>query len=80
MLFQDAYTDFMLSREAKNVTKRTIEFYEFTLSKILDFFQKIGLEDVTEIQARHIRLLLKDLRDADLSDSYIHQHARVIKT
>ncbi len=80
MNLQDAYTDFILSREAKNVTDRTLQFYKFILSKIIDFFTERGLSKVGEIQARHIRLLIKKLRDEELSDSYIHQHARVSKT
>ena len=30
---QDAYTDFLLSRQAMMCTPRTIQFYEFTLEK-----------------------------------------------
>jgi len=39
MNLQDAYTDFILSREAMNVTERTLAFYKFTLSRILSFLR-----------------------------------------
>ena len=80
MNLQDAYTDFILSREAMNVTKRTLSYYEFTLSRIVDYLRACDVQEVDCLRASHFRLLLKNLRDKNLSDSYIHQHARVSKT
>jgi hypothetical protein len=34
---QDAYTDFILSRQAMMCTPRTLKFYEFTLGKIFEW-------------------------------------------
>ena len=80
MNLQDAYTDFILSREAMNVTERTLGYYEFTLSRIINFLTDLEIEDVSNLKAFDFRLLLKNLREQNLSDSYIHQHARVSKT
>ena len=80
MNLQDAYTDFILSREAINVTERTLSYYEFTLSKIVDYLRDSGVQEVDCLRAYHFRLLLKNLRERNLSDSYIHQYARVSKT
>lgn len=80
MNLQDAFQDFMLSREAKNVTERTLSYYEFTLGRVIEFLESKGVITVDQIQAKHIRLLIRDLRGQELSDSYIHQHARVSKT
>ncbi len=80
MNLQDAYTDFILSREAMNVTKRTLGYYEFTLSRIVAYLRDSSVIEVDCLRASHFRLLLKKLRDEELSDSYIHQHARVSKT
>lgn len=80
MNLQDAFQDFMLSREAKNVTERTLSYYEFTLGRVIEFLESKGVTTVDQIQAKHIRLLIKNLREQELSDSYIHQHARVSKT
>jgi integrase/recombinase XerD len=80
MNIQDAYTDFILSREAKNVTKRTLDFYRFNLTKFTNFLGEIDLSHVDQLKAKHVRLFLKKLRDRDLSDSYIHSYARAIKT
>jgi site-specific recombinase XerD len=80
MNLQDAYSDFILSREAMNVTERMMVFYKFTLYRILDSLRNQGVQGVSSLRASHIRVILKQLRDSGLSDSYIHQHARVSKT
>ena len=80
MNLQDAYTDFILSREAMNVTEKTLGYYEFTLSRIVDYLRACDVQETDSLRAYHFRLLLKDLREKNLSDSYIHQHARVSKT
>ena len=80
MNLQDAYSDFILSREAINVTPRTLDFYRYILNRIVESFRDQDVVAVNEITARHVRVLIKELRDKNLSDSYIHQHARVVKT
>ena len=80
MNLQDAYTDFILSREAMNVTERTLGFYKFTLSRIVSYLRDSDVQEVDCLKTYHFRLLLKNLREQNLSDSYIHQRARVSKT
>ncbi len=80
MNLQDAYTDFILSREAMNVTERTLGFYKFTLSRIISFLSVQDVQTVACLRAYHFRVILKQLRDSGVSDSYLHQHARVSKT
>ena len=74
MNLQDAYTDFILSREAMNVTERTLSYYEFTLSRIVDFLRDCDVQEVDCLRASHFRLLLKKLRDENLSDSFLLVH------
>ncbi len=38
------------------------------------------MQEVDSLRTYHFRLLLKSLREQNLSDSYIHQHARISKT
>ncbi len=46
MNIQDAYADFLLSREAMNVTERTMGYYKFFLSKFIEFLESKSFEDV----------------------------------
>jgi site-specific recombinase XerD len=77
---QDAYTDFLLSRQAMMCTPRTMQFYEFTLGKIAEWFERNDIHQPADISSRHIRALLGEMVEKGYSDSYIHIHARVIRT
>ncbi len=63
MNLQDAYTDFILSREAMNVTERTLAFYKFTLSRIISFLRIQDVQIVVCLRTYHFRVILKQLRD-----------------
>lgn len=39
-----------------------------------------GEVSASEVTARHVRTYLAELQEQDLSDSYVHGHARAIKT
>lgn len=77
---QDAYTDFLLSRQAMMCTPRTMQFYEFTLGKISEWLETNNVHQPIDISSRHVRALLGELVEKGYSDSYIHIHARVIRT
>ncbi len=77
---QDAYTDFLLSRQAMMCTQRTMQFYDFTLGKIAEWFERNDVHQPQEITSRHVRALLGEMVEKGLSDSYIHSYARVIRT
>ncbi len=77
---QDAYTDFLLSRQAMMCTTRTIQFYEFTLGKISEGLERNDVHQPQEITSRHVRALLGEMVEKGYSDSYIHIFARVIRT
>jgi len=77
---QDAYTDFLLSRQAMMCTARTIQFYEFNLKKISEWFESHNVHQPTEITSRKVRALLGEMVEKGYSDSYIHIYARVIRT
>ena len=77
---QDAYTDFILSRQAKLCTKGMIRLYGFTAGRFIKWLEQRGVTKPEEISARHIRAYLAELANKELSDSYLHSNARAIKT
>jgi len=76
----DAYTDFILSRQAMLCSPRTVSWYSFTLGKVLNWLLENGVTTPDEIQARHIRAYLSEMAVRGMSDSYINNHARAIRT
>lgn len=76
----DAITDFILSRQAMLCSPRTVEWYSWTLGKFIKWLENEDVTSPDEITARHIRGYLAELRGRDLKASYIHSHARAIKT
>ena len=77
---QDAYTDFILSRQAMMCTPGTIRFYNYTAGRFVHWGEQNGDVEPSEISARYIRAYLSTLVEGDHSDSYINGHARAIKT
>ena len=76
----DAYTDFILSRQAMLCSPRTLSWYTFTLGKVIGWLVENGISAPEEIQARHIRAYLSGMAVKGMSDSYINNHARAIRT
>ncbi|MDF1519293.1 MAG: tyrosine-type recombinase/integrase [Brevefilum sp.] len=77
---QDAYTDFILSRQAMLCSPKTIRFYHFTAGRFVNYLEENGVTEPEGVSARYIRAYLASLVAQELSDSYIHGHARAIKT
>jgi site-specific recombinase XerD len=77
---QDAYTDFILSRQAMLCSPKTIRFYHFTAGRFVRYLEESGITEPDGVSARYIRAYLASLAAQDLSDSYINGHARAIKT
>lgn len=78
--FQETYMDFMLSRQAMMCTERTLEFYRFTLEKVLDWLKENGISGVQNIDSKAVREYLSSMISRGLSDSYINSHARALRT
>jgi integrase/recombinase XerD len=76
----DAFTDFILSRQAMLCGEKTIAWYSFTLGKVMEWMIRNGVTSPQEISARHVRAYLSDLAVRELTDSYINNHARAIRT
>jgi site-specific recombinase XerD len=76
----DAYTDFVLSRQAMQCTSATLEFYKYTAGKFLTWLEQRGITSPHEVQARQVREYLAELTGNGKSDNTIHDNARAIKT
>jgi len=76
----DAYTDFILSRQAKLCTPATMVFYKYTAGKFVSWIETHGLTSPDEVQARHVREYLAHLASNGKADTTLHDHARAIRT
>jgi len=76
----DAYTDFILSRQAMNCTPATLEFYKHTAGAFLAWVEERGVTDPQEVTARYVRQYLAQLLNAGRKDTTLHANARAIRT
>jgi integrase/recombinase XerD len=76
----DAYTDFILSRQAKQNTKATLDFYGYTAGRFMAWIESQGVTSPQEITARHVRAYLAELTARKLSDWTLNDNARAIRT
>jgi site-specific recombinase XerD len=76
----DAYTDFILSRQAKNCTPATLEFYKYTAGVFLAWIEGQGVTRPEEVTARYVRQYLAELIDDGKKDTTLHANARAIRT
>lgn len=77
---RDAYTDFILSRQAMNCTPSTLEFYKYTAGIFLAWIEPRGVTSPEEVTARHIREYIAQLVGSGKKDTTVWDHARAIKT
>jgi len=77
---QDAYTDFVLSRQAMRTSKKTQEFYRYTAGIFTHWLEGQAVIEPAEVTARHVRAYLAELVGRDLSEWTCNGHARAIKT
>jgi site-specific recombinase XerD len=77
---QDAYTDFVLSRQSMRVSKATAEFYKFTTRIFMRWLESQNVTEPAEVTARHVRAYLAELAGRELSEWICNGHARAIKT
>ena len=57
----EAYSDFILSREAMLCEERTVVWYAFNLNKVLGWMVAHGVTQLASITIRHVRGYLSDL-------------------
>lgn len=76
----DAYTDFILSRQAMQCTPATLAFYKFTAGVFLRWVEERGISSPDQIDARQVREYLAELTGKGKSDKTLHAHARAVRT
>lgn len=74
----DAFTDFIISRQAMKCTAKTLKNYQWVLGKFITWLERQGITSPAEVTARHVRQYLALY--ADKSDWYLNGHARAIRT
>ncbi len=85
---QDAYTDFVLSRQAMRCTQDTLAFYgygsavgyHYTAGKFLAWLEGQSVTTPAEADARHVRPYLAELIASGKSDWTVNDNARAIRT
>lgn len=77
---QDAYTDFVLSRQAMNCTPATLDFYKYTTGVFLSWSETQGVISPEQITARLVRQYLAELSSKGKKDTTLNANARAIRT
>ena len=76
----DAYTDFILSRQAMQCAQNTMEFYRYTTGAFLKWAEGQSVTTPEQVDARLVRYYLADLASRGKSDKTLNAHARAIRT
>jgi site-specific recombinase XerD len=77
---RDAYTDFILSRQAMNCTPSTLAFYRYTAGKFLEWIEQRGVTSPEQVTARYVREYIAELVSLGRKDTTVWDHARAVKT
>jgi site-specific recombinase XerD len=77
---RDAYTDFVLSRQAMQCTPATLTFYNYTAGKFLQWLEQKNVTTPQDVTARHVREYLAEVAGNGKSDKTVNANARAIRT
>jgi len=80
MLLKDALNDYLLDCKAGGLSKRTVEGYRMNVQQFVDHAERLGVVDLSEVDARHLRSFFAGLRDKSLSSWTVDQRWRSINT
>lgn len=76
----DAYTDFILSRQAMRCSPATLQFYHYGTGKFVEWLETQSVTSPQEVTARHVRQYLAMSVESGAADTSVHGAARSIKT
>ena len=76
----DAYLDFLISRQAKQCSTATMEFYKYTAEKFLHWAETQGVKDPAGIDSSLVRQYLAKLISEGKRDTTVHDNARALRT
>jgi integrase/recombinase XerD len=80
LALNDAYTDFILSRQAMQCKPATFEFYRYTTGVFLTWAEGQNVTNPEQINARLVRYYLAELVSKGKSDKTVNANARAIRT
>src|SRR5258706_1645122 len=80
LALNDAYTDFILSRQAMQCAPATMEFYRYTTSVFLAWVESQSVTTPEQVDARLVRYYLSELASRGKSDATLNANARAIRT
>ncbi len=76
----DAYTDFVLSRQAMQCSPATLDFYKHTAGVFLKWVEGQSVTSPEQVDARLVRQYLAELAGQGKAGNTLHAHARAIRT
>lgn len=77
---QDAYTDFILSRQAMLCSDQTMQYYRYSCGPFVKWLEGQGVTAPDQISARHVRAYLAELAGRGNSDRTVFDRAGAIRT
>jgi integrase/recombinase XerD len=77
---QEAYNDFVLSRQAMNCSQATFDFYWYTAGKFLQWAEQHGVTSPAEVTAYYIREYISELIAKGRKDTTVWNTARAVRT
>ncbi|MCX6059205.1 MAG: tyrosine-type recombinase/integrase [Chloroflexi bacterium] len=80
LTLQEAYYDFILSRQASRCSPATLEFYKYTSGKFISWLENQGINSPLHVSVRHVREYIALQISHEKSDNTVHDIARDIKT
>jgi len=79
MTIDEAKEVFFISRRARNLSKNTVVWYNFSLSKLFLHFEKNNLKNISDVHSSHIEYFLLELRKENLKDITIRDHFNIYR-
>ena len=77
---QDAYTDYILSRQAMLCTQETMSYYRYSCGAFVKWLEDQGITTPDQVSARHVRAYLAELAGRGNSDRTVFDRASAIRT
>jgi integrase/recombinase XerD len=80
LTLQEAYYDFILSRQASRCSPATMEFYKYTSGKFISWLEAQGVTSPLNVSVRYVREFIALQIRQEKADNTVHDIARAIKT
>lgn len=77
---EDAFSDFITSRKAMNVTQQTIRSYNGTLKPFISFCKNLGVTKLNDVDSFLVDAYFADMADKGHSDGGMHSYYRSLRS